>query len=100
MTPLCAQVGDLVDLGTGRPQPGRDDLVSKMRWNVLEALQVFCAGPAADAFYCSEPDAETLLPVGDAFHIAAYAMLLSGYQGSFALSGRVRCSLREMWLQC
>lgn len=84
------QVGDLVDLGTGRPQPGRDGLVSKMRWNVLEALQRFCAGPAAATFYCAQVDPGTQLPSGDAFHIAAWAMLLSGYQGSFALSGRVR----------
>lgn len=83
------QVRDLVDLGTGRPQPARTGLVSKMRWNVLEALQRFCAGPAAAAFYCAQVDPGTQLPSGDAFHTAAWAMLLSGYQGSFALSGRV-----------
>eukprot|EP00892_Ulva_mutabilis_P011332 jgi/Ulvmu1/8571/UM045_0013.1 len=85
---VLTQVSDLVDRSTGRPQPGRDNLVSKMRWNVLEALQRFCSGPAMEAFYCLELDAETQLPVGDAFHIAAWAMLLSGYQGSFSLSGR------------
>ena len=86
---VLAQVSDLVNLNNGRPQPGRDKLVSKMRWNVLEALQRFCGGPAGGEFYCSQLDPDTQLPVGDPFHIAAWAMLLSNYQGSFALSGRV-----------
>lgn len=78
-----------MDLSNGRPQTERSQLVSKMRWNVLEALQRFCGGPAAAAFYCVQLDADTQLPTGDSFHIAAWAMLLSNYQGSFALSSRV-----------
>lgn len=84
------QLSDLVNTTTGLPAPGREGIVSALSWNVLEALQRFCAGVARTKPYCAAPLEATGLPTGDNLHIAVYSMLLNEYQGNFALGGRVR----------
>lgn len=86
-----------MDTSTGLPAWGRGDIVSVLNWNVLEAIQRFCEGPASGEEYCSNISPSTSLPLGDSFHRATYSMLLNEYQGTFELAGRVRAqSLRTV----
>ena len=87
---VCMQLEDLVDTSTGLPARRRDNIVSVLNWNVLEAIQRFCEGPASAEEYCADISPTTSLPVGDSFHRATYSMLLNEYQGTFELAGRVR----------
>lgn len=79
-----------MDTTTGLPARGRGNIVSVLNWNVLEAIQRFCAGPASGQDYCADISPTTQLPLGDSFHRATYSMLLNEYQGNFELAGRVR----------
>jgi hypothetical protein len=89
------QLSDLVDTTTGLPSPGREHLVSSMRWNVLEALREYCKSDGAALRFCEPRDDETELPTGVNFHRAVWEMLSTGYEGSFELAGRVRHKKRH-----
>ena len=88
------QLGGLVDRTTGAPQPGREALVSKLRWDVLAAVREYCATAGQAQPFCAALDGETHMPTGTDFHRAVWAMLSSEFAGDGPLKARVRAGCR------
>lgn len=85
----CVQLGSLVNRTSGKPQPGKEELVKKWHWDTLGTLQEFCQSTGKAKPFCAAPDPITFLPTGPDFHRAVWEMLKSDFQGTSPLSGTV-----------
>ena len=84
------QLNMLVNQTSGLPQPGREGLVSQMRWDVLGGLAEYCLTAGSDRPSCANLNPTTGLPTGPQFDEAVWHMLAEDFVSAGALTTRVR----------